>query len=872
MDNNMSRKTANQKKGRRKRGPWKLILLLSALFFLLTIGGCSALYMAGNQLIDENKLHAKQSSTVYDIKGNEIAKLSSEDRQNVTIDKIPKQVVEAFVATEDNRFYEHNGVDPISIGRAIVKDIVTRSKAEGASTITQQLARNIFLSNDKTFMRKTKEVMIALNLERKFSKDQIMEMYLNNFYAGHGVFGVQAASKYYFGKPVDQLSLSEGAVLAALPKAPNTYSPINNPDKSLERRNLVLSLMNKNGYISQQQVEQATKDKIKLADRSGKDKKSNKAAYQAYVDYVAQEAENELGIKGDELYLGGYKIYTYLDQDAQNAMFKKYQNDGNFPKNASDNKKVESAMVIMEAKTGGISAMVGGRDYVKGNLNLAKGRRQPGSTIKPLVDYTPALEQGWTPDTPVKDERTSYGKWTPKNFSGEGYLGSTTMRRALIDSRNAAAVWTLNQVGLKTGVSYLQKFGIPLTDADRSHLAIALGGMEYGVTPIQMAQAYSSFANEGQMNQAHAIKNITTADGSVVVEEKPNPAQVVSPQTAYYMTDMLQGVVSEGTGRAAQFGRPVAGKTGTHQYDPVPGSNKDVWFVGYTPDYVGAVWMGFDKTDKQHNIKSTGGAYPARMFAAVMSEALRNKEVKDFSVPRGIQRPQPPAASLPGISDLSATVDQSGSKVQINWSGNGDNRVSYRLYRFLGSPQNKQLITDSNATSFTDSFDPNQLYSYVVVPYNTDTQQEGSMSNIATTTVPNGQTQQNPNNPNPNPNGQNGQDPNNPNPNGQNGQDPNNPNLNGQNGQDPNNPNPNGQNGQDPNNSNPGNPDSNNPNPADSNGQNPATGGTDNTGGQTNGNTNRRNGGAANPGATQGTGTTNGGTTVPSGNGTTVNP
>ncbi|CEH31817.1 hypothetical protein AM501_17840 [Aneurinibacillus migulanus] len=801
MEKRRSRKPAKKRKSF-WRGPWGIIIFMTALFLVLSIGGCSALYVAGNQMIDESKLELKETSKVYASDGKtEIARLGTEDRQLVTFDKIPKHVVDAFIATEDNRFYEHNGIDPIGIGRAVVKDIISRSKAEGASTITQQLARNIFLSHDKTFMRKTKEIMIAMNLERRYSKPQIMEMYLNAFYAGKGRVGIQAASKYYFGKSVEQLSLEEGATLAALPKAPNTYNPVAHPDNSLKRRNLVLSLMEKNGFITAEQKEQAQKKPLKVQDNLPSNSKISKE-YAAYIDYMTDEAESQLGITEDQLYYGGYKIITYMDSKAQKAMFEEYNKDSNFP--GGTDPKVQSAMVIMETKTGGITAMIGGRGYQKGDLNRAEVKMQPGSTIKPLIDYAPALEKGWTPYTMVKDEKKTYRKyqnWTPRNYGNEGYAGSITMNKAVVESRNAAAVWTLNEVGLSTGVSYLKKFGITPEPEEENYLSLALGGMQKGATPIQMAQAYSTFANNGKMNKAHVIKQIKSRDDNVIVQEKKDETQVVSPQTAYYMTEMLQNAVREGTGRKARFGHPLAGKTGTQQYDSkkVSRGTRYAWFVGYTPDYVGSIYMGYDVTNDKYHLRTTGGAEPAALFSKVMAKAMEDKERKDFERPEGVKPAEPPV-SLPSIGDLSATVDETGQSVNINWGGTKDNRVKYRLYRFLGSPAEKEMIAETGSSGYTDAFDSSKMYTYVVVPYNAETGEEGNMSNMATITVPEPQSDEqtdpnqstDPNNPNPD-------DPNNP------GQltDPNNPNL-----EDPNNPNqstdPNNSNTTDPNQQNPG--------------------------------------------------------------------
>ncbi|WCK55694.1 PBP1A family penicillin-binding protein [Aneurinibacillus sp. Ricciae_BoGa-3] len=824
MEKNTPSKSGTTTRKRRKKGPWKIIFLFVGLFIVLSIGGCSAMYVAGNSMIDEKKLDLMQASTVYSIDGKEIAKLATQNRVKVSYDKIPKQVINAFVATEDSRFYEHNGVDPLSIGRAIVKDITTGSKAEGASTITQQLARNVFLTNDKTYMRKTKEIMIALNLERKYSKQQILEMYLNEIYLGPGIYGIETASEYYFGKPIDKVSLAEAASLAALPKAPNTYAPkVGETNANQQRRNIVLGLMQKQGYITADEMAAAQREPVDVV-KPTQDK--NDPAYTAYLDYIGQEAANKLGINESDLYKGGYKIYTYLDPTMQHAMYNEYQNPDNFPAGQPD-QKVQSSMVIMDSKTGGITALVGGRDYVTKGLNRATTLRQPGSSIKPLVDYAPALEEGWTPDSTVYDVKKTYkayNNYTPKNFRDEGYAGPISMYRALVDSRNAAAVWTLDKIGLDKGVSYLKKFGIPVQPNEGNNLALAVGGMQYGASAIQMAQAYSAFPNNGNMSTGHVIKQITTQDGTVIAQGDKAPTPVVSPQTAYYMTQMLQGVVHEGTGQAAYFGRPLAGKTGTHQ-------DQFVWFVGYTPDYVAAVWMGYDKPDANHYLTTTGGAYPARLFNKVMSQSLADKPVTDFQQPAGMDTapaPQQPQQqnTAPAASGLSAVSD--GSTVSLSWSGSGSgSNVTYRIYKFAGSIANKQLVGETGGTSYSDSFDPNQAYSYVVVPVDKTTGQEGTMSNIATVTMSKGPQGNQPNQQNPGNNGNanGGQQ------NGNQGQNSGNPYNNGQNpgNQTPGsqNPNPNDQqqNGQNP------NPSGQNPNGGGSNGPDQNSGGADQSGG-----------------------------------------
>lgn len=747
MSKSTSKKPGRFRKWVGKKMTWKYFLLILGIIFLLSIGGCSTLYYVGGKLIDEEKLNDVQASEVIDNKEDTVDKLGGMKLEKVTIDQIPQVVQDAFVSTEDKRFYSHNGIDPIGIARAIFKDIISLSKDEGASTITQQLARNIFLPEEaqtKSFMRKTKEMMIALNLERDYSKEQILEMYLNRgFYAGHGVFGVQKAADYYFGKDVGKLTLAEAASLAAIPKAPTHYAPTYYEDKKefeeknkkpLNRRNLVLSLMFENGKISKEQMEAAQKEPLVVQ----KPAKSERATYQAYIDYVVQEAKDKLGIPEDQLYSGGYKIYTYLDKQSQVAAYEKFQNDAYFPKNPKGltDVPVNGAMVILEAKTGGVTAMIGRRDYQAKGWNLAtNGYFQPGSSIKPLVDYAPALEKGWTPNTLVQDIEKDYNGYKPSNHNGAAPRGPIPMSEALKHSYNLSAVWTLNEIGLNYGISYLEKFGIEVKD-DNSSLPIALGTQESN--PLHMAQAYSAFANNGIMNEAHAIKKITTHDGRLLVPEQKKETQVITPQTAYYMTEMLKGVVRGGTGTAAALGsHPVAGKTGTTEFTKVRSGNKDAWFVGYTPEYVAAIWMGYEITNINHYIQDTGGGKPAAMFRLVMNEAMKGKPVKQFVKPDGVKAIEPPV-TLPKITDLTAKVvnENNNLKVKITWTGSEHEAISYKLYRFKITTYNKELIAEGKGNFYIDDYQRGSFYSYVVVPYNLQTNEEGNMSNIATTTIP----------------------------------------------------------------------------------------------------------------------------------------
>ncbi len=718
-----------------KKNRWLMIVIGFFVFLVLSvIGGYFALLYAGEQMIDMQKLEAikMDASELYDKHGNPIGKLSRETREYVPITEIPQHVIDAFVAVEDKRFFEHNGIDLIRIAGAILKDIQSGGTVEGGSTITQQLAKNVFLSQEKTFWRKTKEVSIAINLERKFSKQQIMEMYLNKIYLGHGVFGVQAASELYFGKEVQKLDVAEAAMLAAIPKAPSTYSPFAHPDKAKERRDTILRLMAEQGYITLDQKEVAQKEP--LPERSGSEEEEGlPKGYQAYVDYVVREAEEEYGISEDMLYRGGWKIYTALDPKMQDAMVDAYDNPKLFPA-GGPKRQVEAGMVVVDPKDGGIAAMMGGRDYKRKGFNYAVDtKRQPGSAFKPLAVYGPALDTGdWTPNSLLSNRKQSFDGYQPENWNHR-YSDRVRMYDAVNQSLNVPAVWLLNEIGLNKGLEYLKKFDINLDPEDRN-LAIALGGLHTGTSPLKMAQAYTAFVNNGTMVKAHAIVKIQDHDGNNVVTAEPNEVQVLSPRAAWEMHTMLMGVVETGTGKAANIGRPVAGKTGTTQ-SPVGeklhvDANLDAWFVGYTPEYVGAIWMGFDPEDKDHIMRS-GSAVPSKLFGAVFRQGLRGVKEHDFTPPPGVEVPKPqPQMAAPQATAVLAMENQQ-PKVVINWTGNEGLDLTYDVYRFTDSPDNKERIaTGLKETTFVDPLTQPVIYKYIVVPRDAQGN-EGPPSNVA---------------------------------------------------------------------------------------------------------------------------------------------
>jgi penicillin-binding protein 2A len=721
------------KKSKRKINVIKLILVAFVMSVFFSVFAIGAVYALGEVWTDETRLDMSESSIIYDASGNEVMKLFRQNRETLTLDKIPPLLVEAFIATEDQRFYEHHGVDPFSVARALVKVALAGEAVQGGSTITQQLAKNVFLSADKELSRKMKEAVISFTLERKYTKDQIMEMYLNYIYFGHGAYGVEAAADKYFDKTVDELTLAEMATLAALPKAPSNYSPFLDEDRAKQRRSVVLKLMEDQGYIKPEEREAAKEEPFVLNEEDfNKDKE-----FITYADYVIQEAVSLYGLSEDELYREGYHIYTHLLPNAQRAMEEVYANDDYFPESV-DKQMVQSAMVIVDPKTGGITAMIGGRDYTQKSWNRAVKPRQPGSAFKPIAVYAPALENGWEPYSILTDEKIAFGKYRPENYN-DRYQGKVTMIEAVKKSINIPAVWLLEQMGVNKGFAFAENLGFRLTPEDKN-LSLALGGLHEGVTPLEMAQAYAAFNNEGIMQSSHAIIKITSKDGETLFEAAPTSKKVMSEQTAYYVTKMLETVVSDGgTGERAKLNRPTAGKTGTTQSgikdangNSVKG-NRDAWFVGYSPELVAAVWVGYDKTDKDHLLSTGGGRVPATLFKAIMTEALKGRKAAEFIRPAGVERLERPI-QLKAIADLSGGYEEEDRLIHLNWSALypvEENKVGYKVFRKSEETGEFILIGDTLEPTWVD--EPNvegTFDDYYVVIYNLKTGEEGPPSNV----------------------------------------------------------------------------------------------------------------------------------------------
>ena len=605
------------------------VILLSILIVILGFFGL-LYYFSKDADISGLKNEIPQPTVFYDLNGKVASKVSANKNEGVPISEVPNSMKNAVVAIEDHRFYQHNGVDLIGTSRALVRDLKSGEMAEGGSTITQQLIKNTLLTPQKTVKRKLEEVFLALAVEREYTKQEILQMYLNQIYFGNGAWGIKQAASKYFAKDVKDLSLSESAMLAGLIKAPSALNPYDHMGKAVERRNLVLLQMKNFGFITEEQFVKASHEKVVLNDKGG-DPFRGKFPY--YVDEVLAEAIHHYGFTQDELLTGGYHIYTELDPIMQTAMEKTYERDDLFP--AGTDHLVQSGGVLLDPKTGGVRALVGGRGehIFRGYNRATQLKAQPGSSFKPLAVYTPALEEGWKITDMLKDEEMSFGHYRPSNYDHQ-YEGEVPMYEAVKESKNVSAVWLLNEIGLEKGLDAVKRFGITLDEKDRN-LAVALGGLNKGVAPLDMAEAFSVFPNKGMRYDAHVIKKIVDASGHVVAEWKGKGMRVTTKAVSDDMTTMLLGVVEQGTGKAAHIpGRETAGKTGSTQV-PIKGINglKDQWFVGYTPQLVGAIWVGYDKTDAKHYVTPVNGTGAAVVFREAMAEALKNTPAESFNVP-----------------------------------------------------------------------------------------------------------------------------------------------------------------------------------------------------------------------------------------------
>lgn len=576
-----------------------------------------------------------QTSRLYDREGSLVTALRGpENRTVVRLSQVPQHVRDAFIAAEDLRFYSHNGFDLVRIFGSVVANLRAQSYAQGASTISQQLVKLTHLSSEKTLARKAEELYLSIQLEAMFEKDEILEMYLNTIYFDEGAYGVQAASEVYFDKDVSDLTLAEGAALAATIKAPSAYSPAADAEANRTRRGYILDTMLENGMIDAGQAEAARAEELTL---SGRPQRVN--AHGWFVDAALEEAEDILGVTADELLTGGYYIETTMDARLQALAESLFEDDSLFPGDAADGTAVQGALAVTDVETGGLAALIGGREYTvqRGFHRATQMRRQPGSALKPLAVYAPAIQMGYTTASILQDVRRDFGGgYNPRN-AGESYHGAVTLRRALALSMNVATVQLMSEIGVSASLAFLEQAGIPLTQTD-GNLSLALGSMTTGVTPAELSASYAMFGNRGVYNPPYLIERIFASDGTELYAHAASPRTVMTAQDAYLMTSLMQSVTGWGTGaKLSATGLAVAGKTGTVSLVGMSG-NRDIWMAAYTSDWSLACWMGFDVTDADHRLPSrqSGGDATAALATAFFRQAYRDRERPSFSSPGGL--------------------------------------------------------------------------------------------------------------------------------------------------------------------------------------------------------------------------------------------
>ena len=636
----------------KKERHWVLPAIWAILLMLL-LGGAVWAYHAFSvadwQSLDPSRLTSlAQTGAIHDKNGDYVTSLvGKENRTVIDTSRLPAHVVNAFLAAEDLRFYKHPGFDITRIIGAMLTNVRDGAFSQGASTISQQLIKLSHLSSQKTIARKLEEIHLALQLEKQYTKDEILDMYLNFIYFGQGAYGVQAAAEVTFGVDAAELTPAQAASLAAAIKAPSAYSLQSAPESNRERREYILSIM-----LAENMLTQAEYDAAMAEELTARGAPQVQTDYGWFVDAVLDEAETRLDVSAETLLAGGYRIDTTLDPDMQRIMDEQYLTDV-FP--------------------------------------ATQLRRQPGSALKPLAVYAPAIESaGWTCASVILDAPTAFGTYKPRN-AGNAYYGNVTVRTALKNSLNIPAVKVLQAIGVQTAQRYLRSVGIELDERD-ANLSLALGSMTYGTSPMQMAAAYAPFANGGTYYAPYFIERITDRDGNVIYERETTGTRVLSAQSAYLMTSLLKTVISSGTGtRLSSAGTPVAGKTGT--VNESGGGNRDVWMAAYTPELSTTVWMGYDEPDTAHRLPNrvSGGTNPASLARNFLRAWYTGRKKPDFTKPKGI---------------VSADID----KKAIEWRGEAMLATSltpsaYRLNEvFLDGTQPKKKSDVWNAPASAKSF------------------------------------------------------------------------------------------------------------------------------------------------------------------------
>ncbi|MCG6892790.1 MAG: PBP1A family penicillin-binding protein [Desulfobacteraceae bacterium] len=611
---------------------WAFLLPLVAITGGAGIGIALGLFRDLPQIRELQRYQPSAITQIVSSDGMLLGELYREKRAPVPLNRIPPDLTQALLATEDRNFYRHSGVDMKGIARALYHDLMAGGFVEGASTLTQQLAKTLFLTPKKTITRKIREAILAFQIERRLTKDEILELYLNQVYFGSGAYGVASAAEVFFGKKLPQLTLAECALIAGMPKAPSQYSPRVNAEAAIRRRDTVLQQMRRTGLIDEKRYRTAMAEPVRV--RSSLPK-ARRAAY--FVEIVRSELEESFGPA--TVYRAGLTVITTLDWRLQQAAEAAVARGlaalaERSPQQTKDPQQApQGALIALDNQTGAILSMVGGRDFSESPYNRATtARRQPGSAFKPIV-YALAIEQGWTQadtllNSPIAYPRASgEGQWRPENFSG-GYSGEMPLRKALAQSKNIPAVRLNEKLGPEAVVRFGKRLGIasPL----RPNLSLALGTSE--VTLLELTAAYAVFANRGQWMKPFGVETVKDRNGRIVWRAQPEGRWAMDPASAAIMVDMLQAVVKEGTGRKALvLDRPVGGKTGTTN------DYRDALFIGFSPSLTAGVWVGRDQPASL-GPRETGARAALPIWIDYMSRALRKRPYRYFDIPDGVVR------------------------------------------------------------------------------------------------------------------------------------------------------------------------------------------------------------------------------------------
>ncbi|MGQ7372799.1 penicillin-binding protein PBP2A [Streptococcus suis] len=646
------------------------ILLIVIGVMVLTVGGY-LFFLAKTANVGDLQEALKATTIIYDKDGAEAGTLSGQKGTYVELDAISDHMENAVIATEDRSFYKNSG---INYQRTILA-VLTLGRSGGGSTITQQLAKNAFLTQDQTISRKAREYFLALEINKKYSKQEILTMYLNNAYFGNGVWGVEDASQKYFGISASDLSIEQSALLAGMLKGPEIYNPYYSIENATNRRDTILQVMVDAGVIDQATADASAQVDVASQLNDTYAGKQNNYNYPSYFDAVIAEAIERYGLKESDIINNGYRIYTEMDQTSQASMQLVYNEDSLFPVSSFDGTHAQGASVALDPATGGVRALVGrvnsSENAAFRTFNFAtQSQRSPGSTIKPLIAYTPAIVAGWSIDTDLDNQTETYGSYTLHN---NDFSTSETipMYQALALSYNLPVAYIVNKLGINKAFEYGEKFGLQMESVEKV-LGVSIGS-GISTNPLEMAQAYATFANGGVMKDAHLITRIETASGKVLAEHRESSTRVIDKAVADKMTSMMLGTFTNGTGVSSDvYGYNIAGKTGTTETEFDVNLINDQWIIGYTPDLVISQWTGFEQTDQQHYIDGSNAWLASQVFQSVAGSLLTQTAGTPFTVENAyvqngiVSTPVIPTIDEPIISQEQITDIRNQAETLLN--------------------------------------------------------------------------------------------------------------------------------------------------------------------------------------------------------------